>query len=815
MVTAVYLQCMGADCSLCGLATPSPPIRDSAGAAYCCPGCRDVATVVEDLDEIPRAAVTEPSQGSARAVIGPDGAETGYFSVDGMHCTTCEAFLRACGRAIEGVYDLELNYGLGAARVQYDPDRLTPSKLAEALSGHGYTFRHREEDEGVHPVKRRRSRAVQRLVVGGFLSMLIMPWYFFYLYPQYVGFERGILELGRTTTFGIFFPLVTIGVLTTIILCYTGYPVLRGAWISVRTGRPNMDLLVVIAALAAYAYSVVALALGRTHLYFDVTVMVIMVVSLGRYYEEGLRANAAARLEAISTARVETATRITEHSRETVPVGDLEQGDEVRVTPGERIPVDGTIASGRADIDQSLLTGESFPVPHGVGDEVVGGAKVLDGTITVSIGTEASSTIDRIATSMWEIQTARAGIQRFVDSLATVFVPIVLALGILVTTWQLAAGNTVAGALLAGLTVLLVSCPCAMGLATPLALSAGLRDALRQGIVVTNETVFEVAPDANTVVFDKTGTLTRGQMTVSAVDGESRGIELAAAVERYVDHPIANAIVRENDESMDTDGGHDRPLSDAEAEREDLAVQVTRHPGEGVEGTVDGETVVIGTPELVQRRAGEIPPYLSAAIEEIRTRGELPVAVGWDGCTRTVISLVDQTREQWSRALTAFDDHEIVVLTGDKRDPGPVFTDHPTIDHILTGVPPDGKSAAIERFAKHGSTVMIGDGTNDAPALARADLGIAMSGGTAAASDAADVVMLENDLTALPAVFELANGTRRRIRENVGWALLYNAIAIPLAVVGAINPFFAAVAMATSSIIVVTNSRRPVRKGDR
>jgi Cu2+-exporting ATPase len=747
----------------------------------------------------------------------PSDAETAYLAVDGMHCTTCEAFLVLRGEETAGVHAVNANYGLETARVFYDPETIEKTALSEELSGRGYQFRFPDDSDATAARTRQRDTA-QRIVVGAFLSMLVMPWYFVYLYPSYLGMESGILDVDATTQLTFLAPMAVIGIVTAGLISYTGAPILRGAWVSLRTRRPNMDLLVAIAALSAFVYSTVALASGETHLYYDVSVAIIMIVILGRYYEGSIRSQATSILSDITTARASEATRLTDNGRETVTIDALEPGDEVVVTPGERVPVDGTVEDGIADVDESVVTGESIPVTKEPGDEVVGGSVVTDDALVVSVGPTVESTADRIARALWEIQSATPGVQRLADAIATVFVPLVLTLGVGVAAWHLLTGSSVATAMLSGLVVLVVSCPCAMGLATPLAISAGLRDGLRRGVVIANEAVFEVAPDADILVFDKTGTLTTGEMTVSTVLGDERTLQYAAAVEQFASHPVADAI-------LDSATGADQPptapdggvavdtVETANAGVGDelpRAENFTRHPGEGVSGIVDSKEVVVGTLELVTERVGPIPETLQASVEDLDADGQLPVVVGWDGQARGVLAVGDTTREEWEQAIECFDDHEIAVLTGDDGPSATQFREHPAVDRVFAGVPPDGKVETVRRLSATGTTVMVGDGTNDAPALAAADLGIAMGDGSARAIDAADVVVTDNDLTAVETVFKFVRGTRRRIRENIAWAFLYNAVAIPLAVTGTLNPLFAAVAMAASSIIVVSNSRRSV-----
>ena len=804
-------------CALCDLPVPEPPVTGTIDGEYCCRGCLEVARVLSAVPESDQMEATPQSESEDV----PEDSALAYLSIAGMHCTTCEVFLDYRGASLDGIYAVEANYATETARVQYDPEQVAEEDLPELLSGRGYTARFRNASDTPGDVRSDdRTATVERLFVGGFFSMLVMPWYLFFLYPSYVGIETGIINADATASHGLYIPLVFIGIFTTIVLFYTGYPVLRGAWVSLRMGHPNMDLLVSVAALSAYAYSTVALATGSMHLYYDVSVAVIMVVMLGRYYEGSIRARTTDALSTLTAARVSEATRLLDDGRETVSIEELEPGDELVVAPGDRVPVDGTVSEGVAAVDETVLTGESLPVTKRPGDEVVGGSVVTDDALVITVGPDAESTIDRITTALWEIQSATPSVQRFADSLATIFVPLVLVLGTVVTVWQLTTGSAVSAALLAGLTVLVVSCPCAMGLATPLAIAAGLRDALARGIVVTNESLFEVAPNAEILVFDKTGTLTAGEMTVRGVVGDGETVEMAAAVERFSSHPVADAILDAalaDADSVVTDGGvavdtpsEPSPVSDDERLGHlPEATEFTRHPGSGVSGTVAGSRVVVGTKSLVETECGPLPEALETERKTAERSGELPIVVEWGNSAQGVIRVSDRERETWDEALSAVESCEVAVLTGDET-PATQFSEHPAVDRVFSGVPPDGKVETIRRLSATGTTVMVGDGTNDAPALAAADLGIAMGDGTARAADAADVVVMDNDLTAVGDVFDLASGTRRRIRENIGWAFLYNAVAIPLAVVGLINPLFAAVAMAASSIIVVSNSRRAV-----
>jgi Cu2+-exporting ATPase len=344
--------------------------------------------------------------------------------------------------------------------------------------------------------------------------------------------------------------------------------------------------------------------------------------------------------------------------------------------------------------------------------------------------------------------------------------------------------------------VLVVSCPCARGLATPLAVASGVTAAADRGIVVTTPALFEDGASMDTVVFDKTGTLSDGAMRVLDVRTNETSPEtvrrLAGAVESLSSHPIATAIAESDDAAFDE------------------VTDFTTHD-RGVTGTVDGDAIAVGHPDFVAGRGHDVPETLSAAIDAARDRGSVPVAVGWGGHVRGVIEVGDRPRPGWEAFVTEVAaDHRVVVLSGDAEAAMSRYVSHPGVDEVYAGVPPDGKAATVRRLAETERVAMVGDGSNDALALAAADVGVAMAGGTQLASDAADAIVVGDDLGAVPAVFEIASGAYRRIRGNLAWAFLYNAIAIPLAVAGVLNPLFAAVAMASSSLLVVANSSRSI-----
>ncbi|ELZ84897.1 heavy-metal transporting CPx-type ATPase [Haloferax gibbonsii ATCC 33959] len=785
-------------CDLCGLPTPTPPVTgDDVSGEFCCRGCLEITRALGDAASADPETVERELAGGADEV--PDDAERTYMAVDGMHCATCEAFVSGTARTCEGVYAAEASYANDMVRVTYDPETADLDGLSGTLARYGYGTRDPEEREAAE----RSDNQVARFVIGGgVFGMMVMLWYVLFLYPTYVGVQP-VVELG---VFDGIYILGNIWVMTSIVLFYTGFPILRGALVSLRAGQPNMDLLVSLAATSAYVYSTAAVLVGETHVYFDVTVAIILVVTLGNYYEDRIKRKAAGMLSDLAASRVSEARRRVagdadgsgDTAVEMVALDALEPGDLVEVRPGERVPVDGTVREGTAAVDEALVTGESMPRTKRPGYDVLGGTVVTDRPLVVAVGEDATSTLDRLVELLWDIQSARSGVQRLADKLATIFVPTVLVLAAVAFGWTLFSGGTPTDALLVGLTVLIVSCPCALGLATPLAVASGIKEAASRGIVVASEAVFEAVPDVDVVVFDKTGTLTDGDMAVLRVVGdETAAVAAAAALERFSAHPLATAVVEAAE-----DAGASVPEVSADG--------VTVHD-RGVSGEVDGERVVVGHPDLLRDEGVTLAPVHETAVEAARDEGAVPVVVGWAGRSRAVLVVGDEPRAAWDDVVAAVAEggrREVVVLTGDSERAARRFRDHPDVTDVFAGVPPEAKAETVERLRTRGTVAMVGDGSNDAPALAAADIGIALGTGTDIAGDAADAVLVGRDIDAIPEVFSLSAGVNRRIRGNLAWAFGYNAVAIPLAALGVLNPLFAAVAMGTSSLLVVANSAR-------
>lgn len=773
-------------CTLCELETPQPPITDpNVNGTFCCSGCLHVYRLLQEMDteqaEHLRRQTIEKRHSEQQSEKLPDNYEETFFKVNGMHCATCESFLETLANKQDGIYKSEANYASEMIKVFYDPNRIKTENLSKKLSKFGYHFRTVDS-----PQKEEQLNEIARLIIGGFFGIMGLLLYVLFLYPTYLG-SMGIVPL--TETEKLFF-VANIFVMTTFVLGYTGFPILRGAWVSISVLKPNMDLLISIAAISAYLYSVGALVTGSSEVYFDVTMAIILVVSIGNYYEKKIRSGKQNLLEKLTAKQIQHARLIRNGQPYQTNVKDLSPGDHVLVKAGERIPIDGTIIDGNGVVNEALMTGESMPTSKQKGDKVLSGTILTQNALTIEIGESVTSTIDELMRMMWNIQSTRSGQHRLADRIAAWFVPAVLVLGLITFGYHLIVGAGATNAMLASLAVLIVSCPCALGLATPLATASGIRSGLEHGIIFKTAAVFEEKSNISTVSFDKTGTLTTGKMHLLDKGRNQQALRYAALLEQYSSHPIAVPIAtayRNEDNKPD----HFNTTS------------------QGISGTIDGKKIYVGKPEWLQKKHTISDPHWNK-IHSSRSEGNVPVAVGWDSIVYSILVVGDQLRDQ---AITTIENlqkagKKVAIITGDSNQAGEAIRKKLNPDFLFTGTRPNSKSNIIQKLRKFGHIAMIGDGSNDAPALAQADLGIAFGDLTAIAAESAHVVIPHDRLALIPAAFKAIKLTKNRIRQNLGWAFLYNIITIPLAIVGAINPLFAAVAMAASSLLVVSNSSR-------
>lgn len=758
-------------CKLCGLPNPKSPLRD-AGHEFCCHGCREVYRCFGD-------AVISDDRPVIATAAAPQGREA-FLWVEGMHCASCEYLIEKLAPRTPGILAATSSYASGTVKVIYDPALIGEGQLAAAVGRAGY--RARLHDEA--PPEYDERPELLRLLTAGCLASAVMMLTLLFVYPVHAGFAQpedyaaiGWLAFKAT-------PLALFA-FTTVLVFYVGWPILRGAWTALRVGVPNMDLLLAISILAAYIYSAVQLFRDPLDLYFEVAGTLVAVVTIGRFLERGARRKATQELTGILRAWSDRACVLRDGRYLMCGLEELVPGDRVFVRPGEAIPVDGQIVNGQGAIDESLMTGEAFPASRGAGECAMGGSILLEGNLEIEVGERVESRMANLSRLLWNMQSASGGLQGRVDRLARGFVPVVMLLAVVVGVGLLVAGASPERALLAALATLIVSCPCTFGLAIPLTAATAVGTALRRGIIVSSGDLFEKSPRIDIVVLDKTGTLSSGAMEVVNIIGSPDTAARAAAIERHSAHPVAKAI--------------------AALDATRSASEVELHPGRGAVASVGGRRIAVGSRTLFAALDWEIPANIEARVADQRSGDSVVSWVGWDGRAEGAIVTRDRARPEWVEvAATLRQSCRVVLLTGAEHSSG--YAEH--VDEVHAGVPPEAKAAVIRRLKTEGRVAMIGDGSNDAPALAEADFGIAFGTPTQLAAEAADMVIPGDRLDRVLDAFALVGAAQRRVRQNLAWALSYNAIAIPLAMAGFLSPLVAAVAMSASSLLVVANSTR-------
>jgi Cu2+-exporting ATPase len=710
-----------------------------------------------------------------------------------MYTRACEAYLERLVTGIDGVYDGAASYTAETVRVSYDPDQTDRETIEDGLSQWGY----RASEPSPEETPADRSAFDFDHIRMIFAVVVIAPVYIIYaafFYPVYLGlFPISFLD-NHAVVAGLYGP---IALFTTIIVFGVGFPVFRSAYIGLRERRLTVNVLVALSAFVAYSYSMVSLVfLSRQFLFFDVATTVIVVATIGNHVRAKYKRRAVKGLTGHLGDSEATAHRLTNDGEtETISPTDCTAGDHLLVKPGEHIPLDGTIIDGQGAVNEALITGEARPQRKASGDEVVGGSVAVDGAFEMRVGEHATSTLDQLRDLVWRLQTDQTNAERLTNRVTAVYTPLVCGLAVVTFVAWLVGGATVDTAFLTALTVLVVACPVSLGLVTPLALGRGLSAAADRGIPVLDQTVLERVTDADVIAFDKTGTLTTGEMRVTDVDaaGETDDelLQRAAAVESRSSHPIAAAI-----------------QARAPTQIDDVTDFERYHYG--VVATIEGTQTAVGNLSLFDELDWEYPESVRTAITRIRERGELPTVVGWDGKAIGVIALADTPREQWTDVVETFaaEDRQVVVITGDDPQVTEQFEAHPGVETVFADVSPETKEEIIRQLREDGSVTMVGDGTNDAPALASADLGVAMVSGTDFTVTVADALVTGGDLTPLTDLFDIARGTRRRLIENLGLALIVPLIGLPLAVAGYVTPVVAAGLMGVAALLVLGNNYR-------
>ncbi|HEU4514085.1 MAG TPA: heavy metal translocating P-type ATPase [Nocardioidaceae bacterium] len=733
------------------------------------------------------------------------------LEISGMTCSSCANRIEKKLNKLEGV-TATVNYATEKAKVTFSGD-VKPEDLIATVEATGYgatlpvppapagqaggTEESADRDDEA-------ARWWQRLVVSAVLTvpvvaMSMIPWL------QFDNWQWLSLTLAS--------PVVVWGAL----------PFHRAAWTNARHGATTMDTLVSVGVIAAYLWSLWALFFthagmpgmkmeftllptsdeGGAHIYLEVAAAVTTFIVLGRYLEARAKKSSGAALRALLDMGAKEVAVLRDGAEVRIPVGQLAVGDVFVVRPGEKIATDGVVDSGTSAVDASMLTGEPVPVEVGPGDDVVGATVNAGGRLVVrATRVGADTQLAQMARLVEEAQTGKAEVQRLADRVSGIFVPIVIALSLLTLTVWLLTGNPTTASFSAAVAVLIIACPCALGLATPTALMVGTGRGAQLGILIKGPQILESTRVVDTIVLDKTGTVTTGKMSVASAhpaEGESADetLRIAGALEDASEHPIAQAVAAYANEQVGD-------LPDVEG--------FSNHGGLGVAGVVDGHAVVVGRASWLRDEwAMQLPGELEDVASSAEAEGRTPVWVGWDGQVRAVIVVSDSIKGSSAEAIAQLRELGLrpVLLTGDNERAARAVAAQVGIDDVVAEVLPADKVDVVKRLQSEGAVVaMVGDGVNDAAALAQADLGLAMGTGTDVAIEASDLTLVRGDLKAAPDAIRLARATLRTIKGNLFWAFAYNVAAIPLAALGFLNPLIAGAAMAFSSVFVVTNSLR-------
>jgi Cu+-exporting ATPase len=707
-------------------------------------------------------------------VTGPPSVDV-ELAITGMTCASCANRIERKLNRLDGVA-ATVNYATERAKVTYAAP-VSPDDLLAAVSAAGYAAS-LDRDDGEE-----RGGAedglLRRLVLAGTLSLPVLA--------------LGMVPALRFEGWG----WVSL-VLATPVVLWAGWPFHRAAALNARHGATTMDTLVSLGVGAAYLWSAVALVTGG-HLYLEAATVVTAFLLAGRWLETRSKRRAGAALRALMSLGAKQVALLTDGVEELVPAERVAVGDLFVVRPGEKVATDGVVESGTSALDASMLTGEPVPVEVGPGDQVTGATVNGGGRLVVrAIRVGADTQLARMARLVEDAQNGKAEVQRLADRVSGVFVPVVLGLAALTLAGWLLGGGGATAAFTAAVSVLIIACPCALGLATPTALMVGTGRGAQLGILIKGPEVLESTRRVDTVVLDKTGTVTTGRMSlVDVVPAEGESIDdvrrVAAALEAASEHPVARAIA----------AGGTGPLPEVEG--------FANLEGLGVSGRVEGRGVLLGRPRLLTERGHPLPTELVAAVDAAQAQGRTAVALAWGGRARGVLVVSDTlkpTSAEGVRRLRALGLRP-VLLTGDNERAARTVAAEIGIDEVVAEVLPAEKVDVVKRLQSQGRVVaMVGDGVNDAAALAQADLGLAMGTGTDVAIEASDLTLVRGDLLVAADAVRLARRTLATIRGNLFWAFAYNVAALPLAAAGLLNPMVAGAAMAFSSVFVVSNSLR-------
>ncbi len=751
-------------------------------------GLSEIATVQFDPDQ---ASVSNLLSAIEKSGYTPSVNQV-TIGVDGMTCAACSARVERVLNKQDGIYIANVNLLANKATILFDAESTTAAEMMKLVEKTGYTpvdLSEAKPEEETN--KRSREESLRRsFIFAAVLSLPLLAAMFFEMAGMKTILSNGYLQW----------------TLASVVQFTVGLIFYKGAYHSLRGGGANMDVLVAMGTSAAYFYSIYLVLSGHSHLYFETSAVLLTLILMGKMLEERAKGRTGEAIKKLMKLQAKTARVRREGVWVELPLDEVEIHDEILVRPGEKIPVDGMVISGQTAIDESMLTGESLPVDKTVDDLVFGATVNANGSIEIKatrIGKETA--LAQIIRMVEEAQGTKAPVQRLADQVSGVFVPIVIGIALVAFAAHLALGYGMETAILRAVAVLVIACPCSLGLATPTAIMVGTGRGAENGILIRGGEHLERAQKIQTIIVDKTGTLTHGKPVVTEfgvkAGTEEAFFQMVGSVEDPSEHPLARALVDRAKEA----GVEMMPVEKF------MAV-----PGKGVSATLPGSAnlagsiVEIGKPKWMAELDVDLTEE-AGSIEALESQGKTVMIVAVERKLAGWIAVADTLKETSSEAVRELQQMgiEVVMLTGDNERTAKAIAAQLGITEVIAEVLPDHKAEAVERYQAQGKIVgMVGDGINDAPALAQADLGFAMGTGTDIAMEASDITLMRGDLRNIPLAIKLSNTTMKVIRQNLFWAFFYNTAGIPLAALGFLNPMLAGAAMALSSVSVVSNSLR-------
>jgi len=820
-------------CGLCGLSVGRDPFTQRFGddtRAFCCIGCLNVYTILTesgviasgiDIREteifkqsLAMGLISKPPEDQISARIPSDApTKEALLHVSGMWCSACSWLIEHSLRKEFGVVSAEAFFASDLVKITYCPQYLPPERITKRIAQLGYKASEYDPDSETSVAEKR--DLVLRIGVAGFLWLNIMT----LSVPLYVGYFQ---EIAPSVSF--IFPFILMALAAPVIF-YSAKPILDLAWRGLLNRTIRMETLLATGILAAYVYSSIQAFRGETLVYFDTAAAIVTLVLLGKLMEKGAKERTTRAISMLYRLMPKKVRLIIDGAERFVSIDALREGDDFIVKAGERIPADGVVTDGSSHADESLLTGESSPIGKEIGSGVVSGSLNVSNVLAIratKVGSD--TTLAQIISLVEHAIGSRSNIERTVDKVSRIFVPSVIVAAVLVFGFCYGTGfTTLDEAMMRAITILVIACPCALGLATPLAVTAAVGSASRHGILVSDSSVLEKTRSLDVVVFDKTGTITDGRFelvdhfVVNSADGHSAApadrvstisadnpsgnfvrdhLPILASLEQYSEHPLGSAITSfavENQVSL----------------RKATAINVIK--GIGISGKVEGKDVFIGNAALSAERKCSIGSALSDKVAEWESAGRTVAFFGTGDTVIGALAFGDAVKPEAAGIVRTLHERGIrsIIVSGDSVATTRFVAELIGADDFQAGALPSDKTAAIEKMQAAGDRVaMVGDGINDAPALAQADLGIAMGSGTDIAMKAADIVLVGNSLEKLISIFDLSAKAWRVVRQNLFWAFFYNTLGMSLAVTGVLNPIMAAGAMLLSSLSVIGNSMR-------